>query len=95
MTLGLFRKPAPARRPEPTDEQLLTFEAAHSPGAYTGLKDEAIRKDLGIRPARYYQLLGRLIWLEEALAIDPMLTNRLRRLARDRQIERDRRHGRR
>lgn len=94
MTLGLFRKPTPERRPEPTDAELLTFEAAHDPGAHTGRKDEAIHKQLGIRPARYYQLLGRLIWLEDALLIDPMLTNRLRRIALDRQIEQRRRRGR-
>lgn len=79
-------------RPEPTDPELLAFEAAHSPGVHNGVKDEAIHNELGIRPARYYQLLGRLIWLEDALHIDPQLTNRLRRISRDRQIEHDRRH---
>ncbi|MDF2992486.1 MAG: hypothetical protein K0S37_3000 [Microbacterium sp.] len=84
MTLGLFRKPVPERAPEPTDEQLLTFEAKNRPGAHDSRKDVAIRADLGITPARYYQLLGRLIWLEDALRIDPQLTNRLRRLSIDR-----------
>jgi len=88
MTLGLFRKPTPEPPPTPTSEQLLAFEKANTPGGHTSRKDLAIRKDLGITPARYYQLLGRLIWTEDALHIDPMLTNRLRRLSVDRQTER-------
>lgn len=79
------------RTPEPTDAELLAFEASHSPGTHNGRKDEAIHRELRIRPARYYQLLGRLIWLEEALQINPTLINRLRRLSRDRQIRADRR----
>lgn len=69
----------------PTDEQLLAFEAANP--RRNGRKETAIRTELDITPARYYQLLGRLIWLEDALRIDPMLTNRLRRQSMDRQAE--------
>lgn len=75
--------------PQPTDEQLLAFEKKHH--RHTPAKEHAIATDLHITPSRYYQLLGRLIWLEEALAIDPMLTNRLRRQSRDRLAEFDRR----
>lgn len=92
--LGLFRKPAPERHPEPSSEQLLAFEDSHQPGRHTGTKDEQIRADLGITPVRYYVLLGRLIWLEDALVINPTLTNRLRRIALERQAENDRRRNR-
>ncbi|MCT2085067.1 DUF3263 domain-containing protein [Microbacterium enclense] len=85
-------RPAPESRPQPTDEQLLAFEADHTPGKHTSAKEIAIRDELGIHPARYYLLLGRLIWLEDALRIDPALTNRLRRLSRERQLEQRRRH---
>lgn len=67
----------------PTDAELLAFERKHPRN--DGHKELAIRDELGLAPARYYQLLGRLIWLEEALEIDPMLTNRLRRQSMDRQ----------
>lgn len=91
MSLGLFRKRAPEPTPQPTDEQLLAFEAKW--GEHRGAKGLAIQDDLGIRPARYYQLLGRLIWTEEALRIDPILTNRLRRLSvARRQTTADRHH---
>jgi hypothetical protein len=43
-------------------------------------KERAIRDRFGISPARYYQRLNRLIDLPEALAFDPMLVRRLRRL---------------
>ncbi len=46
---------------------------------HAGAKEEAIRAEFEITPARYYQLLGRLIDTPEALAHDPMLVRRLRR----------------
>ncbi|WP_136586623.1 DUF3263 domain-containing protein [Microbacterium hydrothermale] len=46
---------------------------------HAGAKEEAIRAEFGLTPARYYQLLGRLIDTPEALAHDPMLVRRLRR----------------
>lgn len=73
----------------PTDEQLLAFERTHR--RHTPKKEQTIVDELGLTPARYYQLLGRLIWTEDALRIDPMLTNRLRRQSADRLTEIDRR----
>lgn len=64
--------------PEDRAAQLLTFEAAHP--THTGVKETAIIRELALAPARYYQLLYRLIGTEQALRIDPILTNRLRRL---------------
>jgi hypothetical protein len=81
------------RSPQPkvTDEQLLAFETEHR--KHTTRKEAEIPRQLGIAPARYYQLLGRLIWTEDALRIDPMLTNRLRRRSMDRQAEHQQRAG--
>jgi hypothetical protein len=60
------------------DLSLLAFEAEWS--RHAGAKEEAIRAQLGLAPARYYQLLGRLIDTAEALEHDPMLIKRLRRV---------------
>jgi hypothetical protein len=45
-----------------------------------GAKERRIRERLGLSPTRYHQLLVRAIDLPEALAYDPMLVRRLRRL---------------
>lgn len=71
------------------DRALLAFEA-YRPG-HSGAKEEAIRAELQLTPARYYQLLGRLIDSVDALAEDPLLVGRLRR-SRD---AREREHARR
>ena len=60
------------------DRALLGFEAEWR--RHAGAKEEAIRPELGLSPARYYQLLGRLIDTADAQAHDPMLVKRLRRL---------------
>jgi hypothetical protein len=53
-----------------------------------GPKERAIRERLGISPARYQQRLNRLIDRPEALAYDPMLVRRLRRLREERRRRR-------
>lgn len=60
------------------DASLLAFErrAWHHAGA----KEEAIRVELGLSAARYYQLLNAVIDSPAALRHDPMLIRRLRRL---------------
>ena len=60
------------------DRAILDFESEWR--RHAGAKEEAIRADLGLSPARYYQLLGRLIDTTEAQQHDPMLVKRLRRL---------------
>ena len=60
------------------DLSLLRFEARWN--GHTPAKEDAVRTELGISPARYYQLLERLIETEEALAEDPLLVHRLLRL---------------
>jgi len=53
-----------------------------------GSKERIIRARLEISPARYHQLLNRLIDTPEALGYDPMLVRRLRRLREDRRRRR-------
>jgi hypothetical protein len=60
------------------DLAILAFESEWF--RHVGAKEEAIRADLGISPARYYQLLGRLIDSADAQQHDAMLVKRLRRL---------------
>ena len=43
-------------------------------------KERSIRETLGITPTRYHQLLSAALERPEALAFDPMLVRRLRRL---------------
>lgn len=59
------------------DRAFLAFEAEWR--RHGGAKEEAIRAEFDLPPARYYQLLGRLLDDPEALAHDPMLVRRLRR----------------
>lgn len=47
---------------------------------YAGAKEEAVRELFGISATRYYQMLNSLIDRPEALAHDPMLVKRLRRM---------------
>ncbi|MFF5623759.1 MULTISPECIES: DUF3263 domain-containing protein [unclassified Microbacterium] len=55
---------------------------------HSGAKEEVIRAQLGMSSARYYQLLGRLIDSDAALAYDPMLVGRLRRIRESRALQR-------
>lgn len=79
--------------PEPGDEhdtglsrrehEILAFERQW--WKYAGAKEEAIRELFGMSPTRYYQVLNALVDRPEALAADPMLVKRLRRLRTSRQ----------
>jgi len=53
-----------------------------------GVKERAIREELGLAPVRYYQLLNALLDDERALAHDPVTVNRLRRVREQRRGER-------
>jgi hypothetical protein len=55
---------------------------------YAGAKEQAIRERFDLSPTRYYQLLNRIIDDEEAVAYDPMLVKRLRRMRAARQRQR-------
>ncbi|MDQ3932751.1 MAG: DUF3263 domain-containing protein [Actinomycetota bacterium] len=58
---------------------------------HPGAKREAVRERFRLSPARYYQLLNRLIDDDMALSYDPLLVKRLRRLRGDRERRRTRR----
>jgi hypothetical protein len=79
--------------PEPTlraltdrERELLAFERQW--WHYAGAKEQAIREVFDVSATRYYQLLGELIDLPQALAHDPMLVKRLRRLRETRRRDR-------
>jgi hypothetical protein len=46
---------------------------------HAGAKEEAIRRQFGVGPTAYYQLLSRLLDDPAAIAYDPMLVKRLQR----------------
>lgn len=52
---------------------------------YAGAKEQAIRDLFDMSATRYYQVLNTLIDSPEALAADPMLVKRLRRMRSSRQ----------
>lgn len=52
---------------------------------YAGAKEEAIKEMFGMSATRYYQVLNTLVDRSEALAADPLLVKRLRRLRASRQ----------
>ncbi|MCW4386143.1 DUF3263 domain-containing protein [Salinibacterium sp. SYSU T00001] len=60
------------------DARILDFERRE--WNHSGAKEEAIRVELGLTAARYYQRLNAVIDSPAALAHDPMLVRRLRRL---------------
>ena len=55
---------------------------------YAGAKEQAIRDKFDMSATRYYQVLNALIDREDALAFDPLLVKRLRRLRAGRQRSR-------
>ncbi|MEV8266991.1 DUF3263 domain-containing protein [Microbacterium sp. NPDC076911] len=62
-----------------TDRERAILEFEREWHRHVGAKEEAIRAELALSPARYYQLLGRLIDTVPAQEFDPMLVKRLRR----------------
>ena len=65
------------------DEQVLAFERQW--WKYAGAKEQAIRELFDMSATRYYQVLNALIDDPAALAHDPMLIKRLRRMRSSRQ----------
>lgn len=68
------------------DARILDFEREW--WKYAGAKEQAIKERFDVSPTRYYQLLNRIIDGEAAVAHDPMLVKRLRRLRAQRQRQR-------
>ena len=65
------------------DRGILEFERQW--WKYAGAKEQAIRDLFDMSATRYYQIVNALIDTPEALAFDPMLVKRLRRLRATRQ----------
>ena len=65
------------------DQQMLALERQW--WKYAGAKEQAIRELFDLSATHYYQILNALIDTEAALAHDPMLVKRLRRLRTSRQ----------
>ncbi|MBO9521720.1 MAG: DUF3263 domain-containing protein [Nocardioidaceae bacterium] len=68
------------------DRGILDFERQW--WKYAGAKESAIRDKFDMSSTRYYQVLNALIDRPEALAHDPLLVRRLRRLRAARQRQR-------
>ncbi|MGW8647523.1 DUF3263 domain-containing protein [Micromonospora chalcea] len=60
------------------EQRILAFEAQW--WKHAGAKEQAIRDTFGLSATRYYQLLNALLDHPAALAADPVLIGRLRRL---------------
>jgi Protein of unknown function (DUF3263) len=65
------------------DTEILAFERQW--WKYAGAKEQAVREKFQMSATRYYQVLNALIDKPEALAVDPLLVKRLRRLRETRQ----------
>jgi len=68
------------------EREILVFERQW--WRFAGAKEAAIRERFGMSPTRYYQVLNALIDRPEALAADPLLVRRLRRMRGARQRQR-------
>src|SRR3954463_14136418 len=79
--------PAPDTSPDgqlsERDAEILAFERQW--WKFAGAKEQAIRDRFAMSATRYYQVLNALIDRPEALAHDPLLVKRLRRLRATRQ----------
>jgi hypothetical protein len=65
------------------DQEILAFERQW--WKYAGAKEQAIRELFDMSATRYYQVLNSLLDSPAALAHDPMLVKRLRRMRTTRQ----------
>jgi hypothetical protein len=68
------------------DRAVLAFERQW--WRFPGAKETAIRERFGLSATRYYQVLNSVIDRPEALAADPLLVRRLRRMRSARQRQR-------
>jgi hypothetical protein len=74
-----------ARTGELDDHERAIIDFERQWWKYAGAKEQAIRDLFDMSATRYYQVLNALIDRPEALAHDPMLVKRLRRLRSSRQ----------
>jgi len=76
----------PAGKLSARDVEILAFERQW--WKFAGAKEQAVRDKFGMSATRYYQTLNGLIDNPAALAQDPLLVKRLRRLREARQRSR-------
>ena len=74
--------------PELTDREIDILDFERSWWKHAGVKEQAIKERFDMSATRYYQVLNALIDKPEALAQDPLLVKRLRRLRATRQRNR-------
>ncbi|MFN0282530.1 MAG: DUF3263 domain-containing protein [Kineosporiaceae bacterium] len=65
------------------EQEILAFERQW--WKYAGAKEQAVRELFDMSSTRYYQVLNALLGRNDALAFDPMLVKRLRRMRQSRQ----------
>lgn len=71
------------------DREILEFEKQW--WQYAGAKEQAVKDMFDLSATRYYQLLNEIIDDPAALAYDPLLVRRLRRMRAERQQARAKR----
>src|ERR687893_3335236 len=80
---GLPAVHRPAGQLTRREREILAFEGQW--WKYAGAKEQAVRELFDMSATRYYQVLNALVDRPEALAVDPLLVKRLRRLRASRQ----------
>lgn len=75
---GLPAVHSPTRELDRREREILAFERQW--WKYAGAKEQAVRELFDMSATRYYQVLNALMDKPEALAADPLLIRRLRRL---------------
>lgn len=80
---GVSAAGAGTRALDRREHEILAFEGQW--WKYAGAKEQAIRELFDMSATRYYQVLNALVDKPEALAADPLLVKRLRRLRASRQ----------
>lgn len=70
----------------PGEREILDFESKW--WKYQGSKESSIREEFSMSSTRYYQRLNQLLDSQAALAYNPMLVKRLRRMRSSRQRSR-------
>ena len=80
---GTDEAPATESALSARDQEILAFERQW--WKYAGAKEQAVRELFDMTATRYYQALNTLIDSPAALAHDPMLVKRLRRMRSTRQ----------
>ncbi|WVX88599.1 helix-turn-helix DNA binding domain protein [Gordonia phage CheeseTouch] len=63
-----------------TDEDKLMLDLAGQRWNYPGSLEQRVREEFGISVTRFWQRVSQLCDTQEALAYDPIVVNRLRRL---------------